>query len=428
MALVFADRVKDTTTTTGTGTVTLSGTAPAGFQNFSVIGNGNTTYYTIAGGSEWEVGIGTYTSSGTTLSRDTVLSSSAGGTTKVTFSAGTKDVFVTYPAERSVNLSSSALTSGRVPYATTDGLLTDAAGFSFSGTALTFPSPFTLGSTSVTSTGTQLNYLNAATGTTGTTSTNLVFSASPTFTGTLSSANQTLTTTSANSLAVGRQGTTNPVLNVDASTASVVTGLNLKGAAAAGGMALSVTSSGTNENLTIDAKGSGTITLNGTATGGITLTRAVTMSSTATATSFIPTATGTTGLGLAASNTPAIYANSTEALRATSTQVTSQLKLSSPKFFTNSGTQTGVVVNTWYNTNLSIGSQSPACFMFWASQPSGAAWLFYQFITENGNGSAKTVTTTPTSNMEVQFSGTTLQVRSTSSALDITYGWVEFMQ
>lgn len=99
MALVLADRVKDTTTTTGQGTVTLSGTAPTGFQNFSAIGDGNTTYYTIAGGSEWEVGIGTYTSSGTTLSRDTVLSSSAGGTTKVTFSAGTKDVFVTYPAE-----------------------------------------------------------------------------------------------------------------------------------------------------------------------------------------------------------------------------------------------------------------------------------------------------------------------------------------
>lgn len=104
MALVLADRVKDTTTTTGQGTVTLSGTAPTGFQNFSAIGNGNTTYYTIAGGSEWEVGIGTYTSSGTTLSRDTVLSSSAGGTTKVTFSAGTKDVFVTYPVEKSVNL------------------------------------------------------------------------------------------------------------------------------------------------------------------------------------------------------------------------------------------------------------------------------------------------------------------------------------
>ncbi len=101
MALVLADRVRDTTTTTGTGTVTLSGTAPTGYQNFSVIGNGNTCYYTINGGSEWEVGIGTYSSTGPTLARTTVLSSSNSGSL-VNFSAGTKDVFVTYPAEKSV--------------------------------------------------------------------------------------------------------------------------------------------------------------------------------------------------------------------------------------------------------------------------------------------------------------------------------------
>ena len=101
MALVLADRVKDTTTTTGTGTVTLSGTAPAGFQSFAVIGNANTTYYTIADTNNWEVGIGTYTSSGTSLSRDTVLASSNSGSL-VSFSAGSKDVFVTYPAERAV--------------------------------------------------------------------------------------------------------------------------------------------------------------------------------------------------------------------------------------------------------------------------------------------------------------------------------------
>jgi hypothetical protein len=105
MAFVLADRVKETTTTTGTGTITLAGAA-TGFQSFSAIGDANNTYYTIAGQgtSEWEVGIGTYTASGTTLSRDTVLASSAGGTTKVTFSAGTKDVFVTYPADRAVYL------------------------------------------------------------------------------------------------------------------------------------------------------------------------------------------------------------------------------------------------------------------------------------------------------------------------------------
>lgn len=102
MALVVKDRVRETTTTTGTGTVTLGGAA-TGFQSFSVIGNGNTTFYTIqlSNTNEWEVGIGTYTSSGTTLSRDTILESSNGGSA-VNFSAGTKDVFVTYPAEKAV--------------------------------------------------------------------------------------------------------------------------------------------------------------------------------------------------------------------------------------------------------------------------------------------------------------------------------------
>jgi len=99
MALVFKDRVKETTATTGSGTVTLAG-ASAGFQSFSVIGDANTTYYTLVSGSEWEVGIGTYTSSGTTLSRDTVLESSNAGS-KITL-AGTSDVFCTYPAEKAV--------------------------------------------------------------------------------------------------------------------------------------------------------------------------------------------------------------------------------------------------------------------------------------------------------------------------------------
>jgi hypothetical protein len=98
MALVLADRVLETTTTTGSGTITLAG-AKQGYQSFSLaIGNGNQTYYTIAGQTEWEVGVGTY--SANTLTRDTVLSSSSSGG-KVTFSAGTKDVFVTYPSEKS---------------------------------------------------------------------------------------------------------------------------------------------------------------------------------------------------------------------------------------------------------------------------------------------------------------------------------------
>lgn len=127
MALVLADRVKDTTTTTGTGTVTLSGTAPTGYQNFAVIGNGNTTYYTIAGGSEWEVGVGTYATSGPTLARTTVLASTNGGSA-VSFSAGTKDVFVTYPAEVATALTNPIPTNGGVVYGTGTAIGVSAAG------------------------------------------------------------------------------------------------------------------------------------------------------------------------------------------------------------------------------------------------------------------------------------------------------------
>ena len=105
MALVLKDRVQETTTTTGTGTLTLDG-AVTGFQSFSVIGNGNTTFYSIVFGASFEIGIGTYTSSGTLLSRDTILSSS-NSNNAVNFGAGTKNVFVTYPASKSVNLDNS---------------------------------------------------------------------------------------------------------------------------------------------------------------------------------------------------------------------------------------------------------------------------------------------------------------------------------
>jgi len=125
MALVLADRVKETTTTTGTGTLTFAGAA-TGFQSFSVVGNGNTTYYAIssASGSEWEVGIGTYTSSGTTLARTTILGSSNSGSA-VNLSAGTKDVFVTYPSVVSsaspVMMQSDTVTENMTVYAGTNG-------------------------------------------------------------------------------------------------------------------------------------------------------------------------------------------------------------------------------------------------------------------------------------------------------------------
>lgn len=107
MALVLKDRVRESSATSGTGSVTLAG-AFTGYQTFdSVVANGSTVYYTIhnttsPNDGEWEVGVGTFTSP-TTLSRDTVLSSSAGGTTKVSFSGSSVlEVFITQPAGEAV--------------------------------------------------------------------------------------------------------------------------------------------------------------------------------------------------------------------------------------------------------------------------------------------------------------------------------------
>lgn len=127
MPLIVKDRVQETSTTTGTGTFTLAG-AVSGFQTFSsAIGNGNTTYYAIVNGSEWEVGLGTVAAG--TLARTTVIASSTGSA--ISFSAGTKNVFCTYPASQAVTidgvetLTNKTLTS---PTLTTPALGTPASG------------------------------------------------------------------------------------------------------------------------------------------------------------------------------------------------------------------------------------------------------------------------------------------------------------
>ena len=107
MALVLNDRVVETCTSPGTGNVTLLG-AVTGFQTFaSGVGNGNTCYYCIAdqGGANWEVGLGTYSSTGNELARTTPYAGSSA--TPVNFSSGTQNVFVTYPAEKKVLLDAS---------------------------------------------------------------------------------------------------------------------------------------------------------------------------------------------------------------------------------------------------------------------------------------------------------------------------------
>ena len=117
MALVLNDRVKETSTSQGTGNITLAGAATGGFISFnSGIGTSNTTYYTISeqGTANFEVGLGTLSGS-TTLERTTVLSNSAGTTSKINFNSGgssTLDVFCTMPASKSVYLDSTGTPVG----------------------------------------------------------------------------------------------------------------------------------------------------------------------------------------------------------------------------------------------------------------------------------------------------------------------------
>lgn len=120
MAFVLADRVQETSTTSGTGSLTLAG-AVTGYQSFSSgIGNGNTTYYSISDGTNWEIGTGTYTSAGNTISRDVVFSSSNGGAL-VNFTSNTKNVWVDYAAGK-------AVTTDTLAYPPAIGGTTPAAG------------------------------------------------------------------------------------------------------------------------------------------------------------------------------------------------------------------------------------------------------------------------------------------------------------
>ena len=154
MTFSVADRVQETVTSPGTATLTLLG-AVSGFQSFSTgIGANNTCYYVIADqiGINWEVGYGTVGATGTTLARTTVLASSTGGAL-VSFSNGTQNVWVDYPASKAVykdasgnvsltgltvtSLTDTGLTSGRVTFASTGGLLADSANLTFDGTTLT---------------------------------------------------------------------------------------------------------------------------------------------------------------------------------------------------------------------------------------------------------------------------------------------------
>ena len=108
MAFKVADRVKESTTTSGTGNITLGG-AQNGFVTFSsVLSNGDTTYYTISDGNNWEVGLGTYNSSGNTLTRtDANVLQSTNSDNRISLSGSAADVFITLPADKAVFLNTS---------------------------------------------------------------------------------------------------------------------------------------------------------------------------------------------------------------------------------------------------------------------------------------------------------------------------------
>ena len=114
------DRVQETTTTSGTGTYTLAG-AVAGYQSFGVVGDGNLCYYCCTDGTNWEVGVGTYTLSGTTLARTTILTSSNSGSA-VSWSSGAKNIFCTLPATLATSGSKTFSTPGAISFTVPAGV------------------------------------------------------------------------------------------------------------------------------------------------------------------------------------------------------------------------------------------------------------------------------------------------------------------
>ena len=249
MAFVVADRVRETSSTTGTGVFTLAG-AVIGYQSFSsAIGNGNTTYYAISnpGVNEWEVGIGTVGAG--TLTRTTVLASSTG--TAVSFTAGSKDVFVTYPAEGAVFADNSVTLTNKTISGASNTL-------SNIGNASLTNSAVTIGSTSV------------SLGATATTLAGLTSVTATTFNGALSG-NATTATTATN--LAGGAASQIPYQSAAGTTTFLANGtsgqiLRSNGASAPSWVNLSTlgvsTFSGGTTGLTPSAATAGAITLAGT--------------------------------------------------------------------------------------------------------------------------------------------------------------------
>lgn len=164
------------------------------------------------------------------------------------------------------------------------------------------------------------------------------------------SAAHIITSTSPNALTAGQNGTTNPAFNLDISTASSATGLNVKSAAAGGGLAVSVISSGTNEALTIDARGSGTITLAGTSTGGIALSRTTTITS---------SAASALAVGPSGATNPVLQVDASTASQATGLKITGAATGGSTALAViDSGSNAGMTIDAKGTGSITIGGTS----------------------------------------------------------------------
>jgi hypothetical protein len=165
-----------------------------------------------------------------------------------------------------------------------------------------------------------------------------------------------VTAATANALAVGPNGTTNPTFTVDTSAGSCATGLKVTGAAAAGGVAVAAVSSGTNESVTLDAKGSGTLTLQGTATGAITLTTATGVSAALTVTS---TSASALTVGAAGATNPVLKVNANTASQATGLHITGAAAAGGLAVAViSSGTNEALTINAKGSGTITIGGVS----------------------------------------------------------------------